>query len=68
MHTGRIGHPDNLKGQTPVSASEVRAAGQMMTAEGPKDHPVPRALSLDEIRLTIANHGSTTLNGEIILP
>ena len=31
-----------------------------MTAEGPKDHPVPRALSLDEIRLTIANHKQAT--------
>ena len=50
-HTGRISHsvmrPD---GSTPVSASAIAAEGQVITYDGPKDFPTPRALEVDEIR------------------
>jgi N-ethylmaleimide reductase len=44
MHTGRIGHP-SLTGLHPVGPSAVAAAGQVYTAEGPKDFVVPEALT-----------------------
>ncbi|HEX7838609.1 MAG TPA: alkene reductase [Kofleriaceae bacterium] len=54
MHVGRISHPDNTPhGRQPVAPSVVRPAGKMFTAQGPKDMPEPRALSLGEIEQTI---------------
>jgi N-ethylmaleimide reductase len=49
MHCGRIAHPDNKDGLESVSASAVAAPGEMVTAEGPKPHPTPRALDTDEV-------------------
>ncbi|MBC7389224.1 MAG: alkene reductase [Opitutaceae bacterium] len=51
MHTGRIGHQDNLPaGAKIVSPSAIKAAGQMYTDQnGMQDHPVPHALTLEEI-------------------
>lgn len=52
MHVGRIGHPLNLpEGAELVAPSAVAAPGQMYTdAEGPKDHPTPKAMDADDIR------------------
>lgn len=56
MHAGRIAHPLNKSGGNIVSASAVQAAGQMFTVqEGPQDHPVPHALTTDEVKATIAD-------------
>lgn len=54
MHVGRIGHPLNVPaGGELVAPSAVAAAGQMYTdAEGPKDHPVPRAMTADDLAST----------------
>lgn len=49
MHAGRIAHPDNKDGLEAVAPSAIAAPGEMVTAEGPKPHPVPRALETDEI-------------------
>ncbi|MEU6389513.1 alkene reductase [Streptomyces sp. NPDC046939] len=54
MHTGRIAHPDNTAhGRQPVAPSAVRPAGVMFTADGPREMPVPRALSTDEVGATV---------------
>ncbi|MEV0257834.1 alkene reductase [Streptomyces sp. NPDC050732] len=54
MHTGRVGHPVLLPdGLTNVAPSPVAAAGQVYTAEGPKDFIAPRELTGAEIRATI---------------
>ncbi|MEV7191890.1 alkene reductase [Streptomyces sp. NPDC093510] len=54
MHTGRIGHPVLLPdGLTNVAPSPVAAAGQVYTAEGPKDFITPRELTGAEVRATI---------------
>ena len=47
MHTGRVGHPNNLPaGGRILAPSAVAAPGQMYTdQEGQKDHPVPEATS-----------------------
>ncbi|HEY9049850.1 MAG TPA: alkene reductase [Ohtaekwangia sp.] len=54
MHAGRIGHPLNLpKGAKLVAPSAIAAAGEMWTdQEGKKEHPVPQALSLQELEET----------------
>lgn len=56
MHTGRVGHPENLpKGAQIVAPSAVAASGQMYTdTKGPQDHPVPQAMTDSEIEKAIA--------------
>ncbi len=49
MHAGRIAHPDNKDGLESIAPSPIAAPNQMVTAEGQKPHPVPRALETDEI-------------------
>jgi len=55
MHTGRIGHTDNLpKGAVVIGASEIKAAGQMFTdTKGLQDHSEPVALSKEGIQNVI---------------
>jgi N-ethylmaleimide reductase len=46
MHTGRIGHADNLPaGAQVVGVSEITAAGQIFTLTGMKDHSKPTPLT-----------------------
>ncbi len=51
MHTGRIGHTDNLpKGITLVGPTGQKAAGQIFTdTKGPQDHSEPQPLSQEGI-------------------
>lgn len=51
MHTGRIGHPLNLpEGARILAPSAVAADGEMYTdAQGMKPHPVPTAMTKDDI-------------------
>ena len=49
MHAGRVAHPDNTGRQEIIAPSAIAAPGEMFTADGPKPHPVPRALATDEI-------------------
>lgn len=55
MHTGRVGHPLNLpEGAAVLAPSAVAAPGEMYTdQQGPQPHPVPRAMTEDEIDATI---------------
>jgi N-ethylmaleimide reductase len=54
MHVGRMSHPDNTPhGRQPVAPSAIRPAGEMFTASGPQEMPVPRALSTDEVAATV---------------
>lgn len=56
MHTGRIGHPDNLPaGARVLGPSAVAAAGQIYTDKsGMQDHPVPHAMTTSEVKRVIA--------------
>ena len=50
MHAGRIAHPDNKQSDAEtVAPSAIAAPNRMVTAEGMKPFPVPRALETDEI-------------------
>ena len=57
-HTGRVSHPDFLDGQLPVCPSAVAAQGETHTPLGKKPYVTPRALSVEEIRLTIGDYAS----------
>ncbi len=58
MHTGRIGHPNNLPaGAAVVGPSAVAAAGEMYTdAEGAKPHPTPKAMTDADIKTAIGEY------------
>lgn len=60
MHTGRVSHPANMPdGARVLSSSAVRLDGQMYTdASGPQDHPVPEAMSEEDIRQAVAEYAS----------
>ncbi|WP_270938640.1 alkene reductase [Falsiroseomonas oryzae] len=62
MHTGRIAHPDNMDGARVVGPSAIAASGQMFTAAGPQDHPVPHALTEAEIEATIEGYAQAARN------
>lgn len=67
MHTGRIGHPSTTAAVgsgalIPVGPSAVRAAGQVFTPAGPRDHVVPAELAEDEITATVADFAAAARN------
>ena len=64
MHVGRIGNAENRYTKEPlVSASAVRAAGQMWTdSKGMQDLDAPRALETSEVPGVIAQYAAATRN------
>ena len=62
MHVGRIAHPDNKHGLETVAPSALAAPGQMVTADGPKDHVIPRALETDELAGIVAEFVDASRN------
>lgn len=53
-HTGRISHPVmQPDGSVPVAPSAIAAEGDVMTYEGPKPFPTPRALEVNEIQALV---------------
>ena len=58
MHTGRVGHEANLPaGARVVAPSAVAMPGEMYTdTKGMQPHPVPHALTDEEVEKTIAEH------------
>ncbi|ASM78361.1 12-oxophytodienoate reductase [Vitreoscilla filiformis] len=63
MHAGRIGHPSlYASAHQPIGPSALPAAGVAFTPSGPQPYPVPRALSLDEIRQTCADFAQAARN------
>ncbi|MGA8988077.1 alkene reductase [Aeromicrobium sp.] len=62
MHVGRISHPDNTGGQDIIAPSALPAPAQMFTADGPKDHPTPRALELSEIPGVVEDYVAAARN------
>src|SRR5216684_7778583 len=56
MHAGRMSHPDNAPHhRQAVAPSAIAPGSQMFTATGMQDIPTPRALTTEEVRLTIAD-------------
>ena len=67
MHTGRVTHPANLPaGGRHVAPSAIAAAGQMWTdTQGMQTQPVPEALTLEEIKSTIAEYAQAASNAVV---
>lgn len=55
-HVGRVSHPDLLGGETPVSASHVKQAGQVSLLRPKRDYVVPRPLEIAEIHSITADY------------
>ncbi|MCW2866410.1 MAG: 1,2-oxophytodienoate reductase [Marmoricola sp.] len=64
MHAGRIAHADNKDGVETISASAQQAPGEMITAEGPKPHDVPRSPSTEEVADIVADYVNAARNAE----
>ena len=62
MHAGRISHPDNTGGEEIIAPSPIAAPNEMVTAEGPKPHPVPREIETSEIPAVIEEYVSAARN------
>ncbi|WP_207424391.1 alkene reductase [Desertivirga brevis] len=64
MHTGRIGHTDNLPaGTTLFGPSDIKAAGQIFTdTKGMQDHSQPAALSIEGIRRVVSDFTTAARN------
>ena len=52
-HVGRVSHPDLLKGETPVSASDVKQAGHVSLLRPLRDYVAPRPLEISEIKAIV---------------
>lgn len=63
MHSGRVGHPANLPaGARLLGPSAIAAPGVMYTdREGPKPHPVPEAMTEEDIEAALASFVSSAL-------
>jgi N-ethylmaleimide reductase len=61
MHTGRIGHPANLpEGARVLAPSAIAAPGEIWTdAQGKQPHPVPVAISEDDIAAAINEYAES---------
>lgn len=56
MHAGRMSHPDNTPHHRPgVAPSAIAPGTGMFTVKGMQDIPAPRALTIEEIRQTVAD-------------
>ncbi|RUL79967.1 alkene reductase [Dyella choica] len=56
MHAGRMSHPDNTPHHRQgVAPSAIAPGTPMFTAKGMQDIPVPRALTTEEVRQTVAD-------------
>jgi NADH:flavin oxidoreductases, Old Yellow Enzyme family len=63
FHTGRVALPDFLpNGVDPIAPSAVKAAGQNYTDAGMKDFVVPREMTVDEIKQTVAEYAQAAKN------
>jgi N-ethylmaleimide reductase len=64
-HCGRASHSDFHDGALPVSASAVKLNGdQIHTPRGKKDYETPRALTVDEIRVTVNDYRTAAANAK----
>ncbi|TCP97310.1 N-ethylmaleimide reductase [Cricetibacter osteomyelitidis] len=62
-HTGRVAHSIERSGELPVAPSAVKIEGmQHFTSQGMQDFETPKALSVAEIKQTIADYAQAAKN------
>ena len=68
MHCGRIAHPLNMPaGARIIAPSAVAAPGEMYTDnDGMKPHPVPEAMSEEDIRATVEEYAQAARSAFIV--
>ena len=64
-HTGRASHSDFHDGDLPFSASAIAIEGdEIHTPKGKKPYEVPRAMTQDDIRRTVADFKHAAVNAK----
>jgi N-ethylmaleimide reductase len=64
-HTGRASHSDFHDGKLPFSASAIKIEGdEIHTPKGKKPYEVPRAMTHEDIRRTIADFKTAAVNAK----
>ena len=61
-HVGRISHPDLLHGQLPLAPSAINPNDKVYTPTGFKETVEPQAMSLEQIKKTIADFAQAAKN------
>ena len=62
-HTGRIGHPSlHPDGELPVAPSAVASGESLFSLDGMLEHPVPRAMTIQDINATVVDFASAARN------
>lgn len=61
-HVGRMSHPDFHNGDLPVAPSAINPNSQSFTPNGFKDTVTPREMTLEEIKITIADFQNAAKN------
>ncbi len=64
-HVGRMSHPDFHNGELPLSASAMNPYSKSYTPMGFKETVAPKAMTLEEIKETIADYGVAAKNSMI---
>ena len=52
-HVGRISHPDHHDGKKPLAPSAINPNAQSFTKEGFKDTVTPKAMTTEEVKVTV---------------
>jgi len=61
-HSGSISHPDFFEGALPLAPSAINPGLKAFTPTGFKETVTPRAMTLGDIRRTIADYGAAARN------
>jgi N-ethylmaleimide reductase len=61
-HVGRMSHPDFHGGELPLSASALNPDSQSYTPQGFKETVAPKEMSIEEIKTTINDYGTSAEN------
>ncbi len=61
-HTGAISHPELRDGELPLSASDVDPGQVSVTREGRKPTVAPRAMTIEEIKVTVGDYARAAKN------
>jgi N-ethylmaleimide reductase len=63
-HVGSVTHPDHLNGKQPMGPSAINPEEKTYTPEGFKDTPVPREMTLEDIKGIIEDFRTASLNAK----
>ncbi|MDC7998303.1 alkene reductase [Gilvibacter sediminis] len=63
-HVGRMSHPDFHKGELPLAPSAINPEAKSYTPDGFKDTVTPKAMSIEEIKQTIADFKQAAINAK----